>query len=142
MNQYKSSCLLDATIVFLEQHGIRINLLVQFTKHRQLVRQVGDSRTLSFVEKEVMAPRTNGGLTRGVAHDGHIHHENYEFTGVEGTTPVSVFSHILDLRSRDLDLAVYGRHALRTALRGSIPEFTYIGGQYPLSPPATAKSFT
>ena len=107
---------MDATIIVLEQHGNRINLLVWFTNHRQLARQVGDSCSLSFVEKEVMAPRTNGRLARGVAHDGHIHHENYEFTGVEGTTPVSVFSHILDLRSRDLDLAVYGRHALRTAL--------------------------
>ena len=37
MNQYKSSCLLDATIVFLEQRGNRINLLVQFTKHQQVM---------------------------------------------------------------------------------------------------------
>ena len=35
LNQYKSSCLLNAIIVFLEQRGNRISLLIQFTKHRQ-----------------------------------------------------------------------------------------------------------
>jgi hypothetical protein len=37
MNQYKFSCLLDATIVFLEQRDI--NLLVRFTKHRHIYLQ-------------------------------------------------------------------------------------------------------
>ena len=47
--------LLDATIVFLEQRGNRISLLVRFTKLLVLARQVGDSHALSIVEKEVMA---------------------------------------------------------------------------------------
>ena len=81
-----------------------------------------------------MAPRTVGGLARGMAHDGHIRHENHEFIGVEGLAPMSAFSHGLDLRSRDLDPVAYGGHTLKTALSGSILEFTYIGGQYPLSP--------
>jgi hypothetical protein len=34
-----------------------------------------------IVEKEVMAPHTVGGLARGMTHDGHICHENYEFIG-------------------------------------------------------------
>ena len=63
-----------------------------------------------------MAPHTIGGLTGGMAHDGHIHRKNYEFTGVGGPAPTSAFSHILDLCSRDLDLAAYGGRTLRTIL--------------------------
>ena len=51
-------------------------------KCRQLAHQVGDSRALSIVKKEVIAPRTVGGLAHGMAHGGHIRHENYEFIGV------------------------------------------------------------
>jgi len=43
---------LRLAIVFLEQRGNRINLLVRFTKYRQLACQVGDSRALSIVERE------------------------------------------------------------------------------------------
>ena len=57
-----------------------------------------------FVEKEAMAPCTNGGLAHGMAHGGHIHLENYEFTGVGGLATTSTFSHVPDLRIRDLDL--------------------------------------
>jgi hypothetical protein len=70
---------LDDIIVFLEQRDNRINLLVQFTKHRQLARQVGDIHALSIVEKEAMGPRTISGLAREMAHGSHIRHENYEF---------------------------------------------------------------
>ena len=66
-----------------------------------------------------------------MAYDGHINHENYEFTVVGGPSPMSTFSRVLDLRSKDLDLTVYDEHALRTALSGSILEFTYIGGLVP-----------
>ena len=75
-----------------------------------------------------MAPRTVGGLARGMAHDGHIHHENHEFIGVEGLAPASTFSRGPDLHSGDLDPMAYGGHTLETALSGSILEFTYIGG--------------
>jgi hypothetical protein len=64
-----------------------------------------------------------------MAHDGHIRHENYEFTDIKGLAPTS--SYILDLRFRDLDPMVYGRHTLKTALSGNILEFTYIGGPVP-----------
>ena len=120
---------MDATIVILEQCDNRISLLVWFTKHQQLARQVGDSRALSFVEKEAMAHRTNGGLAHGMAHGGHIRHENYEFIDIGGLAPTFAISHGLDLHIRDLDPVVYGGHSLRTALRGRILEFTYIGGQ-------------
>jgi hypothetical protein len=89
-----------------------------------------------------MAPCTIRGLTHGMAHDGHIHHENYEFTGVGGPTPVSAFGRVLDLCSEDLDPMVYDRHTLRTTLSGSILESTNIGGQVPRLPLATAKSST
>jgi hypothetical protein len=78
-----------------------------------------------------MAPRTNGGLAREIAHGGNTHHENYEFIGVRGPAPASAFSCVPDLCSRDLDPAVYGGHTLGTALSGSILEFTYIGGPVP-----------
>jgi hypothetical protein len=133
---------LDATIIFLEQRVNHINLLVQFTKQQQLARQLGDSRSLSIVEKVALAPRTVSGLAHGMAHGGHIRHKNYEFTGAGGPAPASAFSHALDLCFRDLYPAVYDGHTLETTLSGSIPEFTYIGGQYPPSPPATAKSST
>jgi hypothetical protein len=67
-----------------------------------------------------------------MAHGGHIRHENYEFTDIEGLAPTS--SCVLDLRFRDLDPVVYDGHTLKTALSGNILEFTYIRGQYPLSP--------
>ena len=81
-----------------------------------------------------MSPRTIGGFAHGMAHDGHIHHENHEFTGAEGPVPMFTFSRGLDLHPRDLDPVAYGGHTIGTALCGSILEFTYIGGQYPLSP--------
>ena len=132
----------DATIVFLKQHDNHINLLVQFTKHRQLTRQVGDSRALLFVEKEAIAPRTIGGLAHGMARGGRICHENHGSISVEGPAPTSAFSHGPDLHPGDQDSIAYGGHTLRTAFSGSILEFTYIGGQYPPSPPAMAKTST
>ena len=71
------------------------------------MRQVGDSRALSIVEQEAMTPRTVGGLAGGMAHGGHIHHEDYEFAGIEGPAPAPTFSHGLDLRSRNLDPVVH-----------------------------------
>ena len=88
-----------------------------------------------------MAPRTNGGHAHGMAHGGHIRHENYEFTGVGGPAPMFAFSRIPDLRSGDLDPVVYGGRTLGTTLNGSIPKSTYIGGPYPHSSPAMAMSF-
>ena len=122
---------MDATIVFLKQRGNCINLLIWFTKHRQLACWVGDSRALSIVENEAMAPRTVGGLARRMAHGGHIHHENYEFIGVRGPAPASTYSHSPNLRHGDLGPVARSEHTLRTALCGSIPEFTNIGGPVP-----------
>ena len=73
-----------------------------------------------------MAPRTAGGLARGMAHGGHIRHENYEFIGVKGPPPASIFSHGPDLHSGDLDSMVHGGHTLRTALGGYILECTHV----------------
>ena len=95
-------------------------------------RQVGDSHTLSFVEKEAMAPRTTGGLVGGMAHGGHIRHENYEFTSIKGSALVSTNGHGPNLYNRDLGPVACGGHTLRTTPDGSILEFTYVGGgQYP-----------
>ena len=77
-----------------------------------------------------------------MTHDDHIHHKNHEFIGVEGPALASTFSHGLDLRFGDLDPTVYGGHTFSTAFSDSISEFTYIGGQYPLSSLDVAKSST
>jgi hypothetical protein len=89
-----------------------------------------------------MAPRTNGGLAHGMAHNGRICHKNYEFTSVKGPAPTSAFSHVLNLHSRDLDPTAYVEQALRTALSGNILEFTCIWGASTLSPLARTKSST
>ena len=86
-----------------------------------------------------MAPRTNGRLARGVAHDGHIHHENYEFTDIESPAPVTAFSCSSDLRFGSLDPAVCGGQTLGTDPGGCILEFTCKGGQHSLSPPPADK---
>jgi hypothetical protein len=84
-----------------------------------------------IVEKEVMAPRIVSGLARGMAHDDHIYHENYEFISAGGPAPESAFRRAPDLHFGDLDHVVYGGRTLRTALGGSILEFTYTGGPVP-----------
>ena len=122
-DQYKSSCLLDATIVFLEQNDNHINLLVQFTKHRQLARQVGDSLALSIVEKEAMAHRTTSGCAHRMAHGGHIRHENYEFISAKGPVLASALSRGPDLHPGGLDPMVHSEHTLKTTLICCILEF-------------------
>jgi hypothetical protein len=121
---------LDATIVFLEQRGNCISLLVRFTKHRQLARKVeivAHSRLL----KEAMAPHTVGGLAHGMDNNGHIHHKNYEPIGAKGPAPMSAYSHGIDLHPRNLDPTAHDGHTLGTPLGGCIPEFTYTEGPVP-----------
>ena len=79
---------MDATIIFIEQRGNRISLLVRFIKHRQLARQVGDSRVLLIVKKEAMAPCTYVGLALGTAPGGRICFGSLEFTDINGPAPV------------------------------------------------------
>ena len=90
----------------------------------------GQSCTL-VVGKEAMAPRTIGGFARRMAHSGHICHENLGSIGIEGLALMSALGHGLDIHPRNLDPMAYGRHTLRTTLRGCILEFTYIGGPTP-----------
>ena len=78
-----------------------------------------------------MAPRTAGGLTRGMANDGHIHHKNYEPVGAKGPAPMSAYSRGSDLHPRNLDPVAHSGHTLGTPLRGCIPEFTYPEGPVP-----------
>jgi hypothetical protein len=78
-----------------------------------------------------MAPNTVSGFTHGMAHGGHIRHENHEFTGIEGPTPTFAFSSSPNLHPGDLDPVAYDGQTLRTALNSSILEFTYIGGPVP-----------
>ena len=78
-----------------------------------------------------MAPRTVGGLAIGMAHGGHIHSENYEFTSIKGPTPMSSYGHGPNLRHGDLGYVSRHRHTLRTAPGGCILEFTYMGGPTP-----------
>ena len=94
---------MDATIVFLEQRNNPISLLVRFTKHRQLARQVGDSRALSIVEKEVMAPFTYVGLALGASPGGRIRFRSLEFTDINRPAPVDGLLASQTLRFGDLD---------------------------------------
>ena len=75
-----------------------------------------------------MATRIIGGLTHGTAPSGRIRHGNPEFANVDGPTPKFAFGPGQVLHSGDLDSVAYGKHALRTAPCGRIPEFTRIGG--------------
>ena len=86
-----------------------------------------------------MAPRTVGGLARGMTHNSHISHENYEFIGIEGPKSASAFSRGPDLCLGDLDSMVHSGHTLRTTLGGCILESTHIGGQHPLSSSSASK---
>jgi hypothetical protein len=87
-----------------------------------------DSRTLSIVEQEAMAPCTVGGLVSGMAHGGHICHENYKFTDIGGLAPVFAYSHGPNLHHEDIGPMARSGQTLGTAPDGSIPEFTYMGG--------------
>jgi hypothetical protein len=78
-----------------------------------------------------MAPCTVSGLARGMAHGSHIRHENYEFIGAEGSVPAPAFSRGPNLRSRELDPAVYDGPTFGIAHRGSILESTSIRGPVP-----------
>ena len=93
-----------------------------------MTRHVGDSRALSIVEQEAMAPRTVGGLTGGMAHGGHIRRENYELYDIKGLAPTSTYSHDPNLHHRDLGPVARDGHTLGTTPGGSNPEFTYVGG--------------
>jgi hypothetical protein len=75
-----------------------------------------------------MAPHTVGGLVGGMAHDGHIHHENYGFISANGPAPMSAFSHSSDLHLGNLDAMAHGGHTPRTAHMGYFPKFTYLEG--------------
>ena len=81
--------------------------------------------------KEAMAPRTVGELTGGMAHDGHIHHKNYEFTSIKGPAPATARGYDPDLCHRDPRHVAHSEHTLGTASGGSILEFTYPEGPVP-----------
>ena len=117
--------------MFLEQRGNHINLLVQFTKHQQSTCQVGDSRALSFVEKEAMAPHTTGELAGGMAHSGHIYSKNYEFISIKGPAPVSTHGYDLNICHGDPEHVAHSGHSLKTTSNGRILEFTYLEGPVP-----------
>ena len=75
-----------------------------------------------------MAPRTTGGLAGGMAHGGHIHHENYGFIDAKGLAPASAFSRSPDFHHGNLGLMAYGGHTPETTHGGHIPEYTYLEG--------------
>jgi hypothetical protein len=66
-----------------------------------------------------------------MAQGGHIRHENYEFIDAKEPVPTPTLCHGLDLHPGDLDPTVLDGHALKTALEGYIPEFTYPEGPVP-----------
>ena len=50
--------------------------------------QVGDSRALSIVEKEAMAPCTYVGHALGMASGSRIYFESLKFTDINGPAPI------------------------------------------------------
>ena len=95
------------------------------------MRQVGGSHTLSFVEKEAMAPRTVDELTGGMVHDGHIRHKNYEFISIKGPAPASARGYNPNLCHGDPGHIARSGLTLGTTFDGSILEFTYPEGPVP-----------
>jgi len=91
-----------------------------------LARQVGDSRALSFIEKEAMAPRSAGGLAGGMALSGHICRKNYEFTSIKGPAPVTARGYDPNLCHRDPGHVARSGHTLGTTSGGSILVFIYL----------------
>jgi hypothetical protein len=66
-----------------------------------------------------------------MAHDGHIHRENYGFIGANGLALAPAESHSLDFHLRNLGSMARGIHTLETTLKGCILEFTYLEGPVP-----------
>jgi hypothetical protein len=77
-----------------------------------------------------------------MAHGDHIHRENYKFTDIKGLVSAPTYSRSPNLCHGDLGSVARGGHSLGTAPDDSIPKFTYIGGQHPLSSQVMAKSTT
>jgi hypothetical protein len=80
-----------------------------------------------------MAPRTVSGLAGGTAHDGHIHHKNYEFISTKGPASASARSYNPNLSHGDPGRVARSGHTLGTAFGGNISEFTYPEGLVPSS---------
>jgi hypothetical protein len=80
---------------------------------------------------EAMAPRITSGLAGGMAHNGHIHHENYRFIGANGPALTSTISHNPDLHLGNLGRMAHSGHTPGTTLGGYIPEYTYLEGPVP-----------
>ena len=78
-----------------------------------------------------MAPRIAGELAGGMAHDGHIHRRNYEFTSIKGPAPVTARGYDPNLCHIDSGHVARNGHTLGTASDGSILEFTYPEGPVP-----------
>jgi hypothetical protein len=71
-------------------------------KHQQLTRKVGDSRTLSIIEKEAMAPYTHIRLALGAAPGGCIRFRSLEFANIDRSVPVNGLIPSQALRFGDL----------------------------------------
>jgi hypothetical protein len=68
---------------------------------------MGQSCTI-VVEKEVIAPRTADGFTRGTTQDGRIHHGNPEFISIDGPVPTFILGPGQVLHPEVLDPETYG----------------------------------
>jgi hypothetical protein len=82
-----------------------------------------------------------GDPAQGMASTNHILLGNHSVNHTKGPMPVSTLSCDPDLHLEGLDPpTVHSGHTLRTALRGCIPECTYVGAQCPLSSRDKAKT--
>ena len=108
---------MDAIIVFVEQRDNHNNLLVLFTKHRQLAHQAGDSHAFSIIKKEAMAPCTHIGLALSMALGGRIRFGSLEFADIDGPAPVNGLIPRQALRFGDLDFVTNCLGQLRLSER-------------------------
>ena len=67
------------------------------------MRQVGDSRSLSIIEKEAMAPYTHIELALAAAPSSRIRLESLEFTDIDGPAPINGLIPSQNLCFGDLD---------------------------------------
>jgi hypothetical protein len=95
-------------------------------KHQQLTRKVGDSRTLSIIEKEAMAPYTHIRLALGAAPDGRIRFKSLEFANIDRLAPVNGLIPSQALRFGDLYFVANHLGQLRLSEENAAPPYILI----------------
>ena len=97
-----------------------------------MARQVEDSRALSIIEKEAMAPCTYIRLTLGVAPGDRIRFRSLEFTDINGLAPIHGLISGQALCFRDLDFVADRLGQLRLNDENAAPPHMLMPGHGPV----------